>query len=155
MPHIQALDPVRHTFLRNRPETLQEARPLLCHIAEHENKVADASSHDEQVENLVGAEVPVLRVEKRKLQRIDHTARRINQPSGEKPQKGRAGKRVPELAENAQTDPAHGDIDNRGKPFRTGDPESLDRHAENGHTPYYRKQRIAQSAARMTRQTGV
>ena len=67
MPYIQALDPVRHTFLRNRPETLQEARPLLCHIAEHENKVADASSHDEQVENLMGSEVFVPGVEERQF----------------------------------------------------------------------------------------
>ena len=36
---------------------------LLCHIAVHEDEVTEASGHDEEVENFVGAEELMLFIE--------------------------------------------------------------------------------------------
>ena len=40
---------------------------VLCDIQEHKDKVADASAHDEKVEDFVRAEVLVSGIKKRKL----------------------------------------------------------------------------------------
>ena len=40
----------------------------------HNNKVADASGHDKQMKDFMGAEVFMVRVKDWELQRIDHSA---------------------------------------------------------------------------------
>lgn len=53
----------------------------ICYEEIHHDKVAGASGHDEEMENLVGTEVFVPGVEDRKLQRVDDPARRIDDPA--------------------------------------------------------------------------
>ena len=55
------------------------------HISVHHHVMAEASAHDEEMEDLVGAEIFMLRVEDRQFQRVDHTADGIDDAAGEKP----------------------------------------------------------------------
>ena len=57
--------------------------------------MAEASSHDKQMEDLMGAEVLMSGVEQRQLQRVDDSACGVDDPSGQKPAKGGGGKRPP------------------------------------------------------------
>ena len=54
----------------------------LRHIQIHKDKVTDAAAHDEQMEDLMGAEVFVTGIEEGKLQCIDHAADGVDDPSG-------------------------------------------------------------------------
>ena len=54
----------------------------------HHDIVAEASGHDEEMEDLVGTEVLVAGVEDRKLQGVDNAAHGIDDASGEEPAKG-------------------------------------------------------------------
>lgn len=58
------------------------------HIQIHEDKVAHASAHHKQMENLMGAEIFVSGVKDRELQRIDHASHRIENAACEKPKEG-------------------------------------------------------------------
>ena len=44
----------------------------------HKDKVTDTSTHHEQVEDLMGAEVTVFLVENRQLQGVDHAAHGVD-----------------------------------------------------------------------------
>ena len=46
----------------------------------HYNKMAHTSQHHKDMKYFVGAEILMLRIEDRKLQRIDHIAELIQQP---------------------------------------------------------------------------
>lgn len=54
----------------------------------HHDIVAEASGHDEKMEDLVGTEVLVAGVEDRKLQGVDNAAHGIDDASGKEPAKG-------------------------------------------------------------------
>ena len=58
---------------------------LLQYEGVHHNKVAHASTHDKEMENLMGSEIFVAVVENRKLQCIDDTADCINDTACKKP----------------------------------------------------------------------
>lgn len=102
-----------------RPASL---RKMLCYIQIHKDKMTNAATHDKQMENLMGTEIPVSVIKNRQLQGINHAANRIDDAAGQKPEKGAVRKCAPQLAENAEADPSHRDIDNRREPFRTGNP---------------------------------
>ncbi len=55
---------------------------ILCHIAVHEDKVADAACHAEQVKDFMGSKISMLCIEDRELQCIDNAARRIDDAAG-------------------------------------------------------------------------
>ena len=55
------------------------------HISVHHHVMAEASAHDEEMEDLVGAEIFMLRVEDRQFQRVDHTADGIDDAAGKEP----------------------------------------------------------------------
>lgn len=95
----------------------------------------------------MGAEILVSGIKDRQLECIDDAAHGINDSSGKKPQESAFGKRVPECAEDAQTYPAHGNIDNGRKPLRAGDPAGFDDHAGDGDAPYHGQQGVAETAA--------
>ena len=54
----------------------------------HYDIMAEASGHDEEMEDLVGTEVLVAGVEDRKLQGVDNAAHGIDDASGKEPAKG-------------------------------------------------------------------
>ena len=67
----------------------------LCDEEVGEDIVANAAAQNEEVEDLVGAEVLVDRVKDGELQRIDHAARRVDDAADEKPQECGEGQRLP------------------------------------------------------------
>ena len=54
--------------------------------------MAEAPPHDKEMEDLVGAEAFVARVENLELECIEHAAHGINDASRKEPQKARKGK---------------------------------------------------------------
>ena len=58
-------------------------------VTVHTDKVADASAHHEQMENLMRTEVLVDTVEYRKFQRIDDSANRVENAASKQPSKSR------------------------------------------------------------------
>ena len=131
-------------FFPDRPACQRSERQILhiCDI-EHDNEMAEASAHDKQVEDLMGAEILVSGIEERKLQCIDDTADGVNDASGYEPQEGCGGEGGYQRHHGEDTEPSHGNIDQRGKPFGTGDPEGFDQDACNGGPPYENKERDA------------
>lgn len=107
-----------------------------CKIDEHEDKVAEAPRHHEQMEYFVGTEKFMSRIEKRQFQCIDDAADSIDNSAGKKPEKGRKRKQAPELPDDGQADPSHGDIEYGGEPFRTVYPERFDQYPGQGDAPY-------------------
>ncbi len=105
--------------------------------------MAEASAHDKQVEDLMGAEILVSGIEERKLQCIDDTADGVDDASGYEPQEGCGGEGGYQRHHGEDTEPSHGNIDQRGKTFGTGDPEGFDQDACNGGPPYENKERDA------------
>lgn len=77
----------------------------------HRYKVACASAHHKQVEDLMGAEIFMLCIENRHFQCIDNTADRIDNASCEKPSESRFGQCVKDLGECQHTQPSHADVD--------------------------------------------
>lgn len=70
-----------------RSRIRQPGRGLpLCYITVHEDKMAHAPSHDEQMEHLMGAELPVPGIEKGKLQRVDDPSHGIDDASRQQPE---------------------------------------------------------------------
>lgn len=117
------------------------------HIDIHKDKMADAAAHDKQMENFMGAEILMSGVEDGKLQRIDHTPRGIDEAAGQQPEKSSCRQGAQQLAEHQDAHPAHGNINHRGKPFGTGDPEGFDQHASDGDAPHQGKQGVARCAS--------
>lgn len=89
---------------------LQDSFYKSNYISEHENEMADAARHDEQMEDFVRAEISVLRIENRKLQRIDDAAYGVEDAAGQKPQKGAGGKQNPQVVDDGNAGPSHCDI---------------------------------------------
>ena len=91
----------------------------------------------------VGTEILMLRIEDRKLQRIDHTADGIDDTAGKEPSEACAGQIVEDRNKSKYTQPAHSNVDHRGKPFRAVDPAALEDHSDDGNGPYEGTEDIA------------
>ncbi len=109
--------------------------------------MADASSHYKEMKYFMGAEFLVPGIKKGELQGIDDASNGINDASGQQPQECSRGKSVQKLPEHQDAYPAHGDIDDGGKPFGTGDPAGLDDHAGQSDAPDQSQQSVAQVAS--------
>ncbi len=109
--------------------------------------MADASAHDEEVEDLVGAKVFVLGIENRKLQRVNDSADGVDDATAQKPQECGEGKGIQQLTEYKYADPAHCNVNDGGEPFGAGNPKCFDSHSYKGDSPYHCKEGIAQVSA--------
>ena len=58
---------------------------LSRYICIHKDKVADTTSHDEQMEDFMGAEIFVMGVEDGEFQRIDHAAYSVDDAACQEP----------------------------------------------------------------------
>ena len=83
----------------------------LDHVSIHKDKVADASAHDKQVEDLMTAEVCMPAVENRQLQRIDHAADRVDHAARQEPKKRFSRQCRKEFSKYQNTHPSHRNID--------------------------------------------
>ena len=97
--------------------------------------MAEASGHDEQVENFVGAEIFVSGVEQREFQGVNDSADGVNNSSGQQPAKTCAGERMDNPGEGEYADPAHGDIKQGGEPFGTGNPAGFNQDSGSSDSP--------------------
>lgn len=120
---------------------------LLDHIQIHKDKVADAPSHHKQMKNLMGAKMPMFRIEDLQFESIDDTAYGVDDTACQKPQECTEGQSAPQSAEYAEAYPSHGDIDEGRKPLRAGDPADIDDHADESDSPYDGKQCVAKFVA--------
>ena len=112
------------------------------HISVHHHVMAEASAHDEEMEDLVGAEIFMLRVEDRQFQRVDHTADGIDDAAGEKPCESSRCESGNDLADRHDAYPAHRDVDHGGEPLRAVDPERVDENPGNRDTPDERQKPV-------------
>lgn len=85
----------------------------------------------------------MLRIEDRKLQRIDHTADGIDDAAGKEPSEACTGQIVEDRNKSKYTQPAHSNVDHRGKPFWAVDPAALEDHSDDGNGPYESTEDIA------------
>lgn len=76
----------------------------------HDYEMADASSHNKEVKNLVGAKVFMPGVENRKLQGIDHTSYGIDQAAGQQPAEPCRRKGFYDRHKGKYTQPSHSDV---------------------------------------------
>ncbi len=104
--------------------------------------MTETSAHDEKVKDLMGAKVLMSGVEKGQLERIDDAADGIDDTAGYKPEKSCARQGSDQRNHGEDTEPSHGDVDQRRKPFWTGDPESFDQDSGDGGSPDQKKERI-------------
>lgn len=109
----------------------------------HYNKMAHTSQHHKDMKYFVGAEILMLRIEDRKLQRIDHTADGIDDAAGKEPAEACTGQIVEDRNKSKYTQPAHSNVDHRGKPFWAVDPAALEDHSDDGNGPYEGTEDIA------------
>ena len=100
--------------------------------------MADAASHDEQVEDLMGSEIFMPAVKDGQFQGVENTSQRINNTSGQKPAESGGGKAVDNLRKSQNAYPSHSNIQYRRKPFRAVDPECLYNNSGKGDTPHQR-----------------
>ena len=106
-----------------------------CNI-EHCYIVAQASGHDKHVEDFMGSEELVSGIEDRKFQCVNNSADGVDDAACHQPYKGCFGKGLYQRNHGKDAEPAHGNINHGGEPFRAGDPECFDQHADNGGSPY-------------------
>ena len=85
----------------------------------------------------------MLRIEDRKFQGIDHTADGIDDAAGKEPSEACAGQTMEDRNKSKYTQPAHSNVDHRGKPFRAVDPAALEDHSDDGNSPYEGTEDIA------------
>lgn len=109
---------------------------ILQYKSVHHHEVACASSHDEEVKDLMASEILMLAVKERKLQRIDHSADRIDYSAGKEPSESCQGHGIQDLGKCKYAGPSHSDIQNRRYPLRTVYPKSFDQDTYNGNAPY-------------------
>lgn len=81
-------------------------------------------------------EVLMFRIEDWEFQCIDHTADGINNTAGQEPAETCTGKVVEDRDKSQDTQPAHSNVDHRGKPFRAVNPAAFEDHADDGNGPY-------------------
>ena len=98
------------------------------------------------MEHFVRTEILMLCIKDRKFQRIDHTADGINDTAGKKPSETGPWQIVEDRYKSQNTQPAHSNINYRGKPFRAVDPAALKDHTDDGNGPYKRTEDITNAA---------
>ena len=108
---------------------------LLQDVCIHKNVVAEASTHDEKMEDLVASEVLVLSIEDRKFQCVDDAADRVDDTTGQEPSDCGRGLSVEQLAYCKDADPPHSDIQDRRNPLGTEDPEEFQNHSQDCDGP--------------------
>lgn len=110
---------------------------------EHDDEVAKAAAHHEQMEDLMTAEAWMAVIEDGQLQGIDDAADGVDDAAGQQPAELCGAQVVPQLREGQDADPAHADIQHGGYPFWAVDPEQLEDHAGGGDAPDQREQHFA------------
>lgn len=95
----------------------------------------------------MAAEVFVKCVKYRKFQSIDYTTDGVDDAACQKPAKRGMREIRPQLGKYWQARPAHGNVNDGRKPFRTGDPESFDNDSCHCNSPYKSQKGISNSAA--------
>ena len=75
--------------------TAAAGRRFLCYIQVHKDKVADTSSHYEQMKNFVGAEIAVSVIKKGQFQSVNYAADRVNNAAGQQPEKSAVRQSIP------------------------------------------------------------
>lgn len=97
--------------------------------------MAEASNHDENVEDFVAAEVFVFVVENRELQGIDDSADGVDDSACEEPAESSRCEGIYNLAEGEDAGPSHSDIEEGRDPFRTKYPECFDENPDSRDCP--------------------
>ena len=72
--------------------------------------MTNTAAHHKQVKNFMAAKGFVSGIKNRKLQRIDDAAYGVEDAAGQKPQKGAGGKQNPQVIDDGDAGPSHGDI---------------------------------------------
>lgn len=107
----------------------------LRHKPVHQHIVAQASAHDEQMEDLVRAEILVFGVEERQLQGVDDAAHGVDDAARQEPGKAGSGQGADDLGERQEAYPAHGDVNQGREPLGAGDPAGVDDDTHDGDSP--------------------
>lgn len=102
----------------------------------HRHKVACASAHHKQMEDLMGTEVFMFCIKDRHFQCVDDATDGIDNASCQQPSECRFGQCVKDLGECQHTQPSHADVDHRRKPLRAGDPAGFHDDSNQCHAPY-------------------
>ena len=105
--------------------------------------MTQAAPHDEQMKNFMGTEILVSGIKDWKLQGVDHAACRVDDTTSQKPAKSGFGQCVDDREKGQDTQPAHGDVQYRRKPFGAGDPTAFQNHSQYGNCPYQCAQNIS------------
>lgn len=95
------------------------------------------------MEDLVGAEVFVARIEKGKLQAVDDASDGVDNAACKEPSEACSWQGVKNGDKCKYAKPAHSDVKYRGYPFGTGDPETFQDDAKECDGPYEDAQDIA------------
>ena len=77
----------------------------------HHHVVAETAAHDKEMKDLVGTEVAVPVVEKRKLQCVDDSAQGVDNAACQEPGEAGCRKGADDLGNSQNTYPSHGDVD--------------------------------------------
>ena len=70
----------------------------------------------------MGAKILIPAVKDRQFQGIDHATDGVDDSAGQEPAKSASGKGGGNFSKSQYTYPAHGDVNERGKPLWTGNP---------------------------------
>lgn len=108
--------------------------------------MAEAAAHHEQMEDLMAAESWMQLVEDWQFQGIDHTADRINDPTGKQPEKLLRSKGLIELGKSEDAGPPHSNIKDRRYPFRAIDPAQFQDTAKKSNAPDSSQQDLSDHA---------
>lgn len=105
----------------------------------HNDKMAKTSGKNKQMENFMGTKVFVQLIENRKFAGINNSAQGVNDATNQQPDKSRGRHQRNNIREGKNTEPAHGNIEHRGDPFRTIDKEDALQDAKQSHAPHKEK----------------
>ena len=97
--------------------------------------MAQTAKHDADMENLMGTEFRESFIEYLQLHGVNDAADGINNSADGQKQKGLQRKADIQLRHDKNADPAHSDINDRRKPFRTGHPKQLEYHSDKSQPP--------------------
>lgn len=117
----------------------------------HENEVADAAQEDEHMEDLVTAEVGI--VPAGPLDRIEHTAHRVEDSARQEPEKSGGGEHLSEGNQSHQRHPPHKEAQSRSHPARGVDPDQSQREPRRQRPNYPEENPAPESAGPQGNQT--
>ena len=126
---LQKKSPV-NTLMGKTEETIKNPSLSLYIISKisslqnliHHNKMAKTSSHDKKMKNLMTSKIFMDTVKPLQLKSIDHASHGVDHTSGKQPSKCYGRELIKQGRKHDNTYPAHGDIDERRKPFGAGYP---------------------------------